>query len=91
MASDDYFFEDHNPYGWDDAAEGMLEGMGRYQSFMNDDMSMWLIDAAFFNEDISTADRAMAREWISEYWEEHWGYDFMEEFDWDAWREYMGY
>lgn len=89
-AEDDFFFEDHNPFDWNPAAADILGNMPRYQSFMNDEMSQWLLDTAFFNEEISRADRAVARGWIREYFDEQWGYDIFEEFNWVLWRQEWG-
>jgi hypothetical protein len=86
MARDDYFFEDHNDFDWDPRAEDVLDNMERYQSFMNDEMSKWLLDVAYFNNEVSRSDRTVAREWIAEYWQDHWGYSFREQFDWTGWR-----
>lgn len=91
MAPKDYFFEDHNPYNWPESVDPMLHYMSRYAGFMNDDMSQWLLDTGFFNDEVSRADRTVAREWIREYWPERWGYDFYRQWNWKAWRDWAGY
>lgn len=81
------FFDSHNEHDWDPGAADILSNMERYRDFMQDDMSQWLLDTAYFNSDIPRSDRGVARAWVEEYWLERWGYVFTDQFDWAAWRQ----
>lgn len=83
------FFEDHNPFDWDSDVERMLKSMPDYKQFMQDPVSQMLLHAALFDYDVEAGERLVARHMIQEYWEDHWGYEFDDFFDWDGWRDWV--
>lgn len=50
-----------------------------------------LYQEAYFDQEILTPDRVMAREALESYMWDEYGIDFEVEFDWYGWREFMGY
>jgi hypothetical protein len=86
VATRNDFFDDRNDFDWSPWVEDALSSMDRYTSFMGDEMSQWLLDTAYFNDEVSSSDRGVARAWVEEYWINHWGYVFHDQFDWNLWR-----
>jgi hypothetical protein len=80
------FFDDENQYDWNPGAEHLLDSMPRYTEFMQDETAQWLLDTAFFNDEVSRSDRGVARAWVEEYWITQYGYIFHDQFDWAGWR-----
>lgn len=54
----------------------------------NDEYLQDLFDRAWFNPDVSRADRVAAREELRDYVEDVYDLDFDELFDWEDWAEW---
>jgi hypothetical protein len=81
------FFENNNDYHWNPGSEDILQAMPQYRAFMQDETAQWLLDVGYFNNEVSRADKGVARAWIEEYWIQQYGYIFHDQFDWAAWRQ----
>lgn len=50
-----------------------------------------LVREAFFNRDLSTGERFVDRVELRDYLHDEYDLDFDEWFDWEVWRDFMGY
>lgn len=64
--------------------EQMADGS---MNLYNDNMAQNLFDAALFDHDISSGDRAAIMDSLRDYMWDEYGVDFDDVFDWEAYRE----
>lgn len=65
---------------------------GDYGNYLSDDRhAMALFDQGWIDEGLSPEDRQTIRDAFFDYAIEEGYFDDRGDFDWDAWREYMGY
>lgn len=76
---------------WSESEFDLFERMAHDTDALEDSMLQSMFDLAYYDDDVDHDIRANAREWISDYVEDVYGFDFDEYFDWDAWREEHGY
>lgn len=78
---------------WFESTEGRLweDLVGDLPDALDDRLAQALYHEAYYDHDILTPDRVGAREALEEFMFDEYGIDFLAEFDWDAWREEMGY
>lgn len=69
---------------WSDLVDDRLTAL-------DDRLAQALYHEAYYDHDILTPDRIGAREALEDFMWSEYGIDFEADFDWDAWREYMGY
>lgn len=88
MANDDDGFEDYSPgYGWDDRQSSMVEHVAEYdREVLGDQHALDLIDAAFFDMDLSRGERDLARAEAAFYFDDEFGIDLFDVWDYDDYR-----
>jgi hypothetical protein len=78
---------------WFNSTEGNLwsDLVDDLPSALDDRLAQALYHEAYYDHDILTPERIGAREALEDFMWDEYGIDFEAEFDWDAWREFMGY
>lgn len=62
-----------------------------HNDLADDRRAMALFDAGWIDQELSREDRSAARDAFMDYMIEEGYFDNVDDFDWEAWREYMGY
>ncbi len=83
----DWTFDDRNIMGWDNREFHFIENLPNFDEVLNDSFALNLINAAYMDFDSRTAQEW--RDLLSEYWQDEFGYDFDDYFDWEGWREWI--
>lgn len=80
-------WEEYNPFGWDDSIAHMWDSVTHGQSWAGDDYAKSLFATAYV-DDVDPAVRGYAREALSDWFQEEYGLDWDDQFDWESWREW---
>lgn len=75
---------------WSDRQERLFEEMAHGTDVLQDEMLQQVFHVAYYDFDVDHDTRVAAREWVIEYVEQVYGFEFDEFFDWDVWREMYG-
>lgn len=86
--NDDY--EPGYPDTWSDTQSDMVAHVLEHadHSFMGDEHALELIDAAFYNMDISSSEREIARTEAAFYFYDNYDLDIFDDWDWDDYRDW---
>lgn len=77
--------------GWGETEERLFEEMAHDTGALYDPYLQAAFDVAYYDDTVDHFIRVETREWIHDYIEETYGFDFDDYFDWQAWREEHGY
>lgn len=83
MPSNDDWADD---LGWSDDEERLFQDLGG-EDLLSDGLLQQAFHIGWFDLSVDHDYRAAAREYVVEWLAVEYGIDFVEEFDWDAWRE----
>lgn len=87
MPSDDWLAANLD---WSDEQERLFLNMAHDTDVVNDEMLQQVFNVGWFDPDVDSEYRVAAREWVHDYVESYYGFDFDAYFDWEAWRDNYG-
>ena len=76
--------------GWTENQQSLYESAFEPIGAFDDPVAQTLFENGYLNPDVSSDDRITAREVLSDYIADTYGYDFDDIFDWEAWRDSYG-
>lgn len=81
-------WDEYNPQGWDTQVAHLWDDATNGAGWEHDDYGKMLFDTAYIDEYASTSAKQVARDMLREYFEDQYGIDWDDAFDWEAFRDW---